>query len=120
MKLLLEAGARDVHYTPIYMKKNRPGIEITVICDSDKRTVMEQILFRETTTIGVRSTLMERTVLERSFEKAETPWGEVTVKVCQIPGEGKTRRYVEYEEAGKVADKAGVPLIEIYRFLRGK
>lgn len=117
MKLLLEAGAKDVHYTPIYMKKNRPGIEITVICDSDKRTVMEQILFRETTTIGVRSMLMERTVLERSFEKAETPWGEVTVKACRIPGEEKIRRYVEYEDAEKVAERANVPLIEIYRFL---
>lgn len=117
MKLLMEAGAKDVHYTPIYMKKNRPGIEVTVICDSDKRTEMEQILFRETTTIGVRSMMMERTVLERSFEKAETPWGEVTVKVCRVPGVEKARKYVEYEDAEKVAAKAGVPLAEVYRFL---
>lgn len=117
MKLLLEAGARDVHYTPIYMKKNRPGVEVTVICDSDKRTEMEQILFRETTTIGVRSVMMERTVLERSFEIVETPWGDVTMKVCRVPGMEKTRKYVEYEDAEKVAAKAGIPLAEVYRFL---
>ncbi len=117
MNLLLEAGAKDVHYTPVYMKKNRPAAEITVICSPEQTDQMEGILFRETTTIGIRRCLMERTVLERSFEKKETPWGSVTMKVCRIPGTEKPRKYVEFSEAERLAEKTGLPLIEICRFL---
>ncbi|MDO4491303.1 MAG: nickel pincer cofactor biosynthesis protein LarC [Lachnospiraceae bacterium] len=116
MELLLEAGARDVHYTPVYMKKNRPAVEITVICDLDKREQMERILFRETTTIGIRGTLMERSVLERSFGEVETPWGPVGVKRCRIPGEQQPRVYVEYRDAEKAARNAGVPLRDVCLF----
>ncbi|MCQ2501674.1 MAG: LarC family nickel insertion protein, partial [Lachnospiraceae bacterium] len=117
MNLLFEAGAKDVHYTPIYMKKNRPAVEITVICEPDKTDVMESILFRETTTIGIRRCLMERTVLERSFEECDTPWGKIRMKVCRIPGGGELRRYPEYEDARLAAEKARIPLVDIYRFL---
>ncbi len=117
MNLLFEAGAKDVHYTPIYMKKNRPAVEITVICEPDKTDVMESILFRETTTIGIRRCLMERTVLERSFEECDTPWGKIRMKVCRIPGGGELRRYPEYEDARLAAEKAGIPLVDLYRFL---
>ena len=63
---LMEAGARDVHYTPVYMKKNRPGWQLNVICMEEDREKLENIIFRETTTIGIRRQKMDRTVLRRS------------------------------------------------------
>lgn len=117
MSLLLDAGAKDVHYTPVYMKNNRPAVEVTVLCDLTRAAEMEQILFRETTTIGIRRCMMERTVLARSFEKQNTPWGPVNMKVCRIPGEERPRKYAEYREAEKIASETGIPLIEVYRFL---
>ncbi len=117
MDLLFNAGAREVHYTPVYMKKNRPGIEITVLCSPDLREEMERILFRETTTIGIRRTLMERTVLERKQETVETPWGPLQVKSCRIPGEETFRCYAEYNDAKELAEKTGLPLREIYGFI---
>lgn len=113
MELLLEAGARDVHYIPVFMKKNRPAYEVAVICDEEKVEEMERILFRETTTIGIRRVMMERTILRRSFEKVHTPWGTITVKVCQVPGEKKPRKYPEYNEAKQLAKEHGVPLRDI-------
>lgn len=120
MGLLFDAGAKDVHYTPIYMKKNRPAYEITVICEPDLVPVMEEILFRETTTIGIRKCMMERAVLERSFEQAVTPWGNIGIKVCSLPGAGKKRRYIEFGDAEKAAKEAGVPLVDVYRFVEAE
>ncbi len=117
MELLLEAGARDVHFAPVYMKKNRPAVEIIVLCDPEKREEMERILFRETTTIGIRRSLMERTVLERRIEERETPWGTVKMKVCRLPGEDKARAYPEYADLEKTARETGMTLTELYRFL---
>mgnify|MGYP000799210604 FL=1 len=65
MNRLLEAGARDAHFVPVYMKKNRPAYELAVICDEEKIPEMEQIIFEETTTIGIRRCRVERTVLPR-------------------------------------------------------
>ncbi len=113
MEQLLEAGARDVHYTPIFMKKNRPAWEITVLCDEDKRPLLEEILFRETTTIGVRRSWMERSVLPRALRQVETPWGSAQVKVCSLPG--GQRAYPEYESVAALARKSGRPYQEIYQ-----
>ena len=65
LEQLFEAGARDVHYSPVYMKKNRPAYQLNVICSEEMLTKMEEIIFRETTTIGIRRMKMERTVLKR-------------------------------------------------------
>ncbi|MCQ2508914.1 MAG: nickel pincer cofactor biosynthesis protein LarC [Lachnospiraceae bacterium] len=120
MEQLFDAGAKDVHYTPVFMKKNRPAYEITVICEPDLAQKMEEILFRETTTIGIRRCLMDRTVLERTFETAVTPWGNIGVKVCSLPGGEIKRRYIEFGDAEKVAKKAGIPLPDLYRFVEKK
>ncbi|MBO5247054.1 MAG: nickel pincer cofactor biosynthesis protein LarC, partial [Eubacterium sp.] len=82
MQCLLEAGAKDVSFVPIYMKKNRPAYELHVICLPEQRTQMEEIIFRETTTIGIRRIEMERTLMERRIEEVETPYGTARAKIC--------------------------------------
>ena len=85
MERLLEAGARDVFFTPIYMKKNRPAYRLSVLCDEERIREMDEILFRETTTIGVRRCRVERDTLERRFAETETPLGTAKVKICTLP-----------------------------------
>ena len=80
MDRLFDAGARDVYYTPIYMKKNRPAYQINVICKEQDISGLEQIIFRETTTIGIRRVEMERTVLEREQRVDSTSLGMIEVK----------------------------------------
>lgn len=91
MDQLFAAGARDVHYTPVFMKKNRPAYQLNVICDDANVSLMEQIIFVETTTIGIRRVRMERTILDRRQETIATPYGDVRVKICELP-DGKEDR----------------------------
>lgn len=104
MKKLFKAGARDVNYTPVYMKKNRPAYQLNVICDKESVSRMENIIFRETTTIGIRRAKMERTVLKRHVVKVKTSLGEAKVKVCILP-DGERRYYPEYASVKRLADK---------------
>ena len=104
MERLFEAGARDAHYTPVYMKKNRPAYQLNVICDRESVPEMEKIIFQETTTIGIRKTEMERTVLERSAGKISTSLGEAEVKICILP-DGEKRCYPEYESVRRAAEE---------------
>ncbi|MBO4395778.1 MAG: LarC family nickel insertion protein, partial [Eubacterium sp.] len=112
MELCYSAGAREVHFTPIYMKKNRPAYELVVITDSELIERMEQILFKETTTIGIRRQWMDRTVLPRESVTVETPYGEMQAKKVTLP-DGETRIYPEYESAVGLANKNGVALKDI-------
>lgn len=112
MERLMEAGARDVHFIPIYMKKNRPAYELSVICDECRIKELEQIIFEETTTIGIRRLKMERTVLHREDAKVMLKEGELMVKKCTLP-DGQVRFYPEYDSAAIVAKKAGVSLGQI-------
>lgn len=113
MEKLLEAGALDVHYTPIYMKKNRPAWELTVICKKDQMEVLEDIIFRETTTIGIREfTSVMRSVLHRRQVQVETPYG--TAEAKQVSLHGEDRFYPEYESVKKLAEENGRPFAEIY------
>jgi len=112
MERLMKAGALDVYYTPIMMKKNRPAIKVTILCSEKDEDKMIDILFQETTTLGVRKTKMERHILPRRFVKVPTKYGEVTVKVS---GEGKQRKVApEYDECSFLAQVKGVPLREVY------
>lgn len=104
MERLFEAGARDAHYTPVYMKKNRPAYQLNVICDRESVPEMEKIIFQETTTIGIRKAEMERTVLERSAGKISTSLGEAEVKICILP-DGEKRCYPEYESVRRAAEE---------------
>ena len=95
MDRLFEAGARDVSYTPVYMKKNRPAYQLNVICTEENVKQMEQIIFEETTTIGIRRQQMERSVLARSMETVRTCLGDAQVKVCALGSQ--IRKYPEYQ-----------------------
>lgn len=119
MDLLLEAGARDVHYTPVYMKKSRPAYQLNVICDAEKTEEMENIIFRETTTIGVRRIPMERTILERRIVRIQTSIGEAVVKVCTLP-DGKVRCYPEYESVRSLSAVRGISYQEAYEIVRSE
>lgn len=112
MEELLKAGARDVHYIPVYMKKNRPAWMLNVICAKEDIEKLESIIFRETTTIGIRRVEMERTVLKREMRKVQTVYGEASVKVCMT--EEGSRFYPEYESVVKICREKGLAYPEVY------
>lgn len=107
MDRLMREGARDVHFIPVYMKKNRPAYELVVICDEEQIKKLEQIIFEETTTIGIRRVLMERTVLGRESERVMLGEDALRVKKCVLP-DGQVRYYPEYESVAEVAGKSGM------------
>lgn len=113
MERLLGAGALDVFYTPIQMKKNRPGIRITVLADAADVVKLEHILLTETTTIGIRKYEAERLCMARRFEKRQTPLGEVTYKICDY--QDIHRETPEYEDLRRVAQETGLSLGEVVR-----
>ncbi len=105
MEQLMNAGARDVYYTPVYMKKNRPGYLLSVLCTEADRESMERLIFTHTTTIGIRRTAVERTTLARRSGKVRTSLGEVEVKYCTAP-DGE-RVSPEYESVAAICRKTG-------------
>ncbi|MFH1523983.1 MAG: nickel pincer cofactor biosynthesis protein LarC [Chloroflexota bacterium] len=113
MEKLLAAGALDVYFTPIQMKKNRPATLLSVLCRPTDAEMMETILLRETSTLGVRRQTVERRCLERASETVETPYGPVRVKVARLP-DGTTKRSPEYEDCKQAADAHNVPLRVVY------
>ena len=109
---LYDEGAREAHYAPVFMKKNRPGWELTVICDEAHREQLENVIFKETTTIGIRRQQMERSVLARESVSVKTQYGEIPVK---ISGENEHRRvHPEYEMVSEAAQRYGVPFGTVY------
>ena len=104
---LLSAGAVDVFTTPIYMKKNRPAWMLTVLCREEQREEMVQLLFRHTTTLGIRQTLHRRFLQRRAFVRAETPWGPVGVK-CSGTG-----CKPEYEDLKAIAQRENLPIAQV-------
>lgn len=113
MDLLFEAGANDVFYTPIYMKKNRPGILLQLLCSVQNVNSMEKILFTETTTLGIRHYPVSVHRLERRFKKVTIKWGTVTVKEGIHEGQ-VVQRSPEYEECKQIAQEHNVPLKQVY------
>lgn len=112
MKKLFKAGAKDVHYAPIFMKKNRPAWELTVICGEDKVEEMEKIIFTETTTIGIREYPLRRSILDREEKEVETVYGKAAVK--QVTFRDMTRAYPEYDTVKKLAKKNKVPFMDVF------
>ena len=117
MKLLMANGAREVHYTPIYTKKNRPAYTLTVICKESEREKLENLIFSETTTIGIRRVEMERTILQREIQKKDTPIGTAIVKACTLP-DGNIRYYPEYENVAELAERNQLSFSETYDRIR--
>lgn len=114
---LFAAGALDVFAVPIQMKKNRPGVLLSVICASENANDLEAILFRETGTFGVRRTTATRAKLQREAVTVETPWGPVKAK-RGWRADGVSVLTPEYEDCARVAREHNVPLRDVYAAVR--
>lgn len=115
MELLLEAGAKDVWYTPAYMKKNRPAYVLSVLCEKEKCEELSAIIFSGTTTIGIRRYPVERTILKRELRAVETRFGKATVKCCYSEEkEGELRCYPEYESVRAICRRTGLGFIDVF------
>lgn len=114
MAELLENGARDVFYTPIFMKKNRPAYKLEVITTDKELDQMLEIIFKETTTIGARYYRVDRAELKREKVEIETKYGKISGKKITTP-KGATYVYPEYEDMKKLAKEKNIPLKELYK-----
>lgn len=112
MEQLLRAGARDVWYVPAYMKKNRPAYILNVLTEEGKREEMESLIFKHTTTIGIRRHEVLRTAMQRRYGKVETRFGEAEVKACMFGG--RTEYYPEYESIRKLCEASGAGFQEVF------
>lgn len=108
---LLQNGALDAAFSPLYMKKGRPAWQFTILCRPGQEKGMARQLFLDTTAIGVRYETKKRFVMERQNASVATPYGDVLVKVCRFGDVTKT--YAEYESAKDVAEKTGAPLRDV-------
>ncbi|TYB30766.1 MAG: nickel pincer cofactor biosynthesis protein LarC [Candidatus Mcinerneyibacterium aminivorans] len=114
---LFEAGALDVYLTNIMMKKNRPAVKINVLTTSNKIEDIEDILYEETTTLGIRKYNIERTTLKREIKKIDTEYGKIKIKIAYR--DGKILKYApEYEDCKRIAENEGVPIKEVYDIVR--
>jgi hypothetical protein len=111
--LLLAAGAWDVYRGSVQMKKGRTGVLMTVLCRPDLAPVLEELLFRETTTIGLRWRLENKRSLAREFKKVQTAWGEVTIKIARWPNGKVANASPEYEDCRQLATEHSVPLKQV-------
>ncbi|HXL81319.1 MAG TPA: nickel pincer cofactor biosynthesis protein LarC [Pyrinomonadaceae bacterium] len=109
MERAFELGALDCYFTPIQMKKNRPGVLLSVLCREDEREKLLDLLFSETTTLGIRSYQVERRALERRTVRVETQYGPIDVKVAALNGH-IVKQMPEYEQCRQAARNANVPL----------
>jgi uncharacterized protein (TIGR00299 family) protein len=114
MESLFSAGALDVFYTPVYMKKNRPGTLVTVLASLESADRCEHVLLTETTTLGVRRSHWSRKILERRFMMLETPYGQIKVKLA-LMGNKFLHKAPEYEDVAKAAREHHVPFQEVYQ-----
>ena len=105
-EILFNNRALDVFFTPIYMKKNRPAYRMTVVCKKEDMANLQKIIFRETTTIGIRYRHEYRTVLKRKMIELDTKYGKI---------DGETYIYPEYENIKEIALNKGIPLKELYK-----
>ena len=113
MEILMENGALDAFYTPIYMKKNRPAWCLTVLAKPEDAEKLERLIFLHTTTIGIRKHLDQRTILKREKITVQTAYGNLQVKRVRL--EDGYRDYPEYESAKKLAMETGKTLWEILK-----
>jgi uncharacterized protein (TIGR00299 family) protein len=109
MDRVLEFGALDCFFTPVQMKKNRPGVLLSVLCGREEKEAVMRLLFMETTTLGVRSYEVTRRALERSLVRVETQYGPIDVKVAHLDGR-VVNEMPEFEQCRQAAASANVPL----------
>ncbi len=117
---LFAAGALDVFTQPVNMKKSRPGLLITVLCSPSHQSACETILFKETTTLGIRYRQQRRSVLDRQFKPVETPYGQVSMKLAYHPETKQLMNvHPEYEDCASLAFRYQVPWQTIYQAAMG-
>jgi pyridinium-3,5-bisthiocarboxylic acid mononucleotide nickel chelatase len=109
LERLLAEGALDVFYTPVQMKKSRPGMLLTVLANTSDAERLSQILFSETTTLGLRVRREKRLVLARRWETVATPWGDIRIKIAGPDG-AETNHAPEYEDCRRIAQEHQIPL----------
>ncbi len=112
MDRLLAAGALDVYYVPVQMKKSRPGTLVTVLAPPDRREALTDVLFTDTTTIGVRYLEMARECLEREIVSVETPLGAIRFKVASRKGQ-VLNAAPEFDDCARIAAEKGLPVKEV-------
>jgi uncharacterized protein (DUF111 family) len=109
MDRVFESGALDCFFTPVQMKKNRPGVLLSVLCGREEKDALMKLLFLETTTLGVRSYEVTRRALQRSLVRVETQYGPIDVKVAHLDGR-VVNEMPEFEQCRQAAANANVPL----------
>ena len=117
MDQAFELGALDCYFTSVQMKKNRPGILLSILCEHNLKDQLMQLLFKETTTLGVRSYEVERRALERTIMRVETQYGPIDVKVARLNGQ-VVNEMPEFEQCRRAAKEAGVPLKRVEEAVR--
>ncbi len=115
METILAAGALEVYTVPVGMKKSRPGTLLSVLCHEDAKEKLVRMIFRNTTTIGVREHACSRYTLKRSFETVQTPYGDIQKKISS--GYGVTREKYEYEDLARIAREQGMSLAEVRKHI---
>jgi pyridinium-3,5-bisthiocarboxylic acid mononucleotide nickel chelatase len=113
MDTLFAAGALDVNYTPIQMKKNRPAVMLTIICKLEEGNTLSELLLSESSTLGVRISQVQRIKAQRVLERVETPFGLISMKVKRL-GNRIINATPEYEDCQRIALEKGIPLEEVY------
>jgi pyridinium-3,5-bisthiocarboxylic acid mononucleotide nickel chelatase len=116
MERLFEAGALDVVFSPCYMKKNRPAVLVHVMGKPHQKDQLMDLLFSESTTLGVRFHFTQRRILERSSVEMDSPWGRTKVKKVFRP-DGSFHLLPEFEECRRIAKEKGVPMKDMYRWI---
>ena len=114
LERLFASGAQDAWLTPIIMKKSRPAVTVSVLCSTEREASIRHVLFRETGTLGVRTSPVTKHALDREVVKVETTNGPVAVKVGYLDGK-KVSVAPEFEDCARVAREAGVPAREVYQ-----
>jgi uncharacterized protein (DUF111 family) len=118
MDRLFEQGALDVVMAPVQMKKNRPAVQVQVMAHPHQRDPLMDVLFAESTALGVRYQYTERKVLRRAYTVVDSPWGMIRVKQS-FRADGAPCFLPEYEACRELALKTGRPLKEIYYWIQG-
>ncbi|MFD1420066.1 nickel insertion protein [Lactiplantibacillus songbeiensis] len=113
MTQLLAAGAYDVYFTPIQMKKNRPAVKLSVLGNPLAKTALTKLILAETSTIGVRYQTWQRAIMQRHFETVQTPYGAVQLKVATY--DDIEKKTPEFDDCAQLARKNHIPLMTVYQ-----
>jgi pyridinium-3,5-bisthiocarboxylic acid mononucleotide nickel chelatase len=119
MERTFEIGALDCWFTPIQMKKNRPAVMISILCDEEKKENLTELLYTETSTLGVRVSTVERNCLVREIQKVETEFGAVDVKIARFKGK-IVNVMPEYEQVKRIALEKNIPFLKLKRIVEEK